>query len=124
MLPNFHGNLRETSRNRPDIKIMNLFFITCSVDGNCTASAATRDPGYDTKNATCLKSILGRLFLLTYEFPEDNPQTEGIILSRTDRDLLIIPQARRHQFQSGRALKNFGSGWNCRPPWLGEEEIF
>ena len=50
MRPEFRGNLRGPSANRPDIKIMNIFFIKFSVDGTCTASVTTRDPGNDTKN--------------------------------------------------------------------------
>ena len=48
MLPDFRGNLRGPSRNRLDIKFMNTFFIKFSVDGVCTASVTTRDPGNDT----------------------------------------------------------------------------
>ena len=47
MLPNFRGNL---SGNRLDIRFMNILFIKLSVDGNCTASVATGDPGNDTQN--------------------------------------------------------------------------
>ena len=49
MLPNFRGNLRGTSGNRPDIKFMDIRFIKFSVDGTCTASVATGDTRNDTK---------------------------------------------------------------------------
>ena len=45
----FRSNLRGTFGNRPDIKSMNMFLIKLSVDGICTASVATGDPGNDTK---------------------------------------------------------------------------
>ena len=50
MLPNFRSNLRGTSENRSDITFMNILFIKLSVDGICTASVATGDPGNYTKN--------------------------------------------------------------------------
>ena len=50
MRPDFRGNLRGPSGNRPYIKFMNIFFINFSVDGICTASVTTRDPANDTKN--------------------------------------------------------------------------
>ena len=50
MLPSFRRNLRGTSGNRPGIKFMNILFIKKAVDGICTASVATGDPGNDTKN--------------------------------------------------------------------------
>ena len=49
MLPEFQGNLCGTSGNRPDIKYMNTFLITFSMDGTCAASVATGDPRNDTK---------------------------------------------------------------------------
>ena len=49
MLPNSRGNLRGTSRNRPDIKFMNILLVKLSVDGICTASVATGDPRNDSK---------------------------------------------------------------------------
>ena len=49
MLLDFRGNLRGPSGNRPDTKFMSIFCINFSVDGICTASVTTRDPGNDTK---------------------------------------------------------------------------
>ena len=50
MRPDFRGNFRGPSRNRPDIKFMNTYLIKLSVDGICTASVASGDLGNDTKN--------------------------------------------------------------------------
>ena len=63
MRPDFRGSLRGPSGNRPDIKFMDIFFIKFSVDGICTASVTTRDPGNDTKKHLNRVWILAQLML-------------------------------------------------------------
>ena len=63
MRPDFRGNLRGPSGNRLDIKFENIFFIKFSVDGICTASVTTRDPGNDNKKHLNRIWILAQLVL-------------------------------------------------------------